>query len=816
MQKNAGIIGLLIAVFLPVQTLALQSLASLQTPTGTAVFRNHLHHRREPRMKTEARLFPEVFYGVSDILLAETTTPSGVSFQIPFEELGRQLADSLDLGSLSSINGSTGSVSEEATTLVMGSIGRDLLVFLSASVLVTTVANLVKITPILGYLVMGAILGPHGLDMFANTKADLELGDFGILFLLFSEGLEVSSSRLQKLANYLPLGLAQLSLTTGVLTAAILLGGPEFLERFLPLDAGLINIHNPVEAVILALAGTLSTSAFIFPVLKDCGWEEEESGQAATSILLLQDLAVAPLLVILPFLVGQDATDYTAIGFLTVKATFGFGSVVAIGSFLLRGLFRLVAQTRSTETFVALCLLVSAGMGTIAKSFGLTDTAGAFAAGVLLANTNYRAQIQADVLPFKGILLGIFFMVAGSNFDVELVQQEWPTIVTGAIALITLKAATIAAATRVPKWAEPNRLPVVDAIRIALLLSGGGEFAFVVLALAEKLDVLPKELGGLLTAIVLITMGVTPLLGDLAIAVSGPFTELEEDQPPEKVEVTTVARNSIVVCGHGEVGRALLRVLEDEATVLPSVLSASVCPCVVAFDTDPTLLDSIFMAGTRTVVLYGDGTNPEVIRSSGIPNPLAIFVAYEDFGREIAATSRLRRAFADTPIYARASKRKEATALEAAGATEVVVEFDELPRSAPDLLSGVWRGALDDTEYKTPEDLRVAAAGKTGLSLKVVDAIFGLFEAVDQDVNGLLSPNELTSMVRRTREGFIASDEEIEVMEEWLHKNIDLEYPIDKVEFCRLYIDAPAFMKDAFGVLDQKVSTDEASGQYEQ
>jgi Kef-type K+ transport system membrane component KefB len=772
-------------------------------------------------MRMRAMLFPEAFHGVSDILLsAETATAahsSFFSFQIPFQELGNKLADSLDLGSLSSMNGSGGDVSEEATTMVMGSIGRDLLVFLSASVLVTTVASTLKVTPILGYLVMGAILGPHGLDMFANTKADLELGDFGILFLLFSEGLEVSSTRLQKLANYLPLGLAQLSLTTGVLTAAILMGGPEFLERFLPLDAGLINIHNPVEAVILALAGTLSTSAFIFPVLKECGWEEEESGQAATSILLLQDLAVAPLLVLLPFLVGQDATDYTAIGFLTAKATFGFGSVVAIGSFLLRGLFRLVAQTRSTETFVALCLLVSAGMGAIAKSFGLTDTAGAFAAGVLLANTNYRAQIQADVLPFKGILLGIFFMVAGSNFDVELVEQEWPTIITGAVALITLKAATIAAATRVPRWAEPNRLPTVDAIRIALLLSGGGEFAFVVLALAEKLDVLPKELGGLLTAIVLITMGVTPLLGDLAIAVSRPFSvEEEENQQLEQVEATQVARNSIVVCGHGEVGRALLRVLEDEATVLPSKLAASECPCVVAFDTDPTLLDSIFMAGTRTVVLYGDGTNPEVIRSSGIPNPLAIFVAYEDFGRELAATSRLRRAFADTPIYARASKRKEATALEAAGATEIVVEFDELARSAPDLLSGVWRGALDDSDYETPEDLRVAAAGKTGLSLRVVDSIFGLFEAVDQDVNGLLSPKELTSMVRRTREGFIASDEEIEVMEDWLATNIDSAYPIDKVEFCRLYINAPDFMKDAFGVLDKKVSKDEAIGQYEQ
>jgi hypothetical protein len=215
------------------------------------------------------------------------------------------------------------------------------------------------------------------------------------------------------------------------------------------------------------------------------------------------------------------------------------------------------------------------------------------------------------------------------------------------------------------------------------------------------------------------------------------------------------------------------------------------------------------MASNRTVVLYGDGTNPEVIRSSGVSNPSAIFVAYEDYNREIAATSRLRSAFTTTPIYARASKRKEALALQDAGATEVVVEFDEMARSAPDLLSGAWRGPLDFTEFETPEDLRVAAAGETGLSLRVVDQIFGLFESVDQDVSGVLSPSELSSMFRKTRKGFIPSDEEIEEMEEWLNTNAGSSaYPIDKVEFCRLYINAPTTMKDAFGItLDKKVSS---------
>ena len=334
---------------------------------------------------------------------------------IPFEELSTQLSDALDIGAdflsdSDSLSNGYANIPEAETSIVLESVGQDLLLFLFSSVVVTLTSSALGTSPILGYLVAGALLGPHGLDVFSNAKADVELGDFGILFLLFSEGLEVSSQRLKKLSNYLPLGFAQISLTTGVITAAILLGAPQFLDRVLPLDEGFINIQNPTEAVVLALAGTLSTSAFIFPVLKERGWEGEDSGQAATSILLLQDLFVAPLLVVMPFVVGQGETDFAAIGFLTAKAAIGFGFVMYIGSFILQRLFGIVAKTRSTETFVALSLLVSVGMGSVAKELGLTDTAGAFAAGVLLANTNFRAQIQADVLPFKGLLLGIFFM----------------------------------------------------------------------------------------------------------------------------------------------------------------------------------------------------------------------------------------------------------------------------------------------------------------------------------------------------------------------------------------------------------------------
>lgn len=627
---------------------------------------------------------------------------------MPFEDLSRQLADALDVGAdfLSDSNGSPQSsglsIPEAETSLVLESIGRDLLLFLSASVVVTLAGSWLGISPILGYLLAGALLGPHGLDAFSNAKADLELGDFGIMFLLFSEGLEVSSSRLRKLSDYLPLGFAQISLTTGVITSAILLGAPQFLDRFLPLDEGFIDISNPTEAVVLALAGTLSTSAFVFPVLKERGWEGEDAGQAATSILLLQDLFVAPLLVVMPFVVGRGPTDFAAIGFLTAKAALGFGLVTYLGSLLLQRVYGVVARTRSTETFVALTLLVSVGMGTAAKGLGLTDTAGAFAAGVLLANTNFRAQIQADVLPFKGILLGIFFMDAGSLFDSDLVLAELPTVLTGAVTLILLKALTVGAATRVPRWLEPNRLEPRDGVRLALLLSGGGEFAFVVLALAEKLEVLPRDLGALLTAIVLITMAVTPLLGQAAALASEALVPYAVNGvASEAVEESQAARDAVVICGYGEIGKELAKELGAVCIVESDKIEGSNnnnLPQVVAFDTEPSLIDSILLPSSNVAVMFGDGENPDVVQSHGVSDPRAIFVAYEGHERAIAATARLRTSFVDAPIYARAQSRREALELKDAGATEVVVETDILPRSGPYLLNGISVKSIGEVE----------------------------------------------------------------------------------------------------------------------
>ena len=368
----------------------------------------------------------------------------------------------------------------ETEVSALNDIGRDLVVFLAASVFVTPVSQLLGITPVLGFLLTGALIGPYGLDIFSNTEADVELGDFGIVFLLFAEGLNLSGEKIRSLAAYFPLGGLQLLLSIVAIQCLFVFGGPYlFGSTSWGSDGGLLGLmrlddsllvpitQNPVEAFVLGAAGALSSSAFVLPALKAKGWEGRPDGTAALSVLLLQDLAVAPLLVVLPLLAGQGGNE--PLWVVAAKATLGFGGVIAIGRLVLRKVFQLVAETKSTNTFVALTLFVALGMGIAAEELGLSSSTGAFAAGVLLAGTNYRAQIQADIKPFEGILLGIFFMTAGASLDPGLCVEEWPTVLTGVVGLILIKAAAVFVG------AAGSSLSLADSARVSLLIAGGGE-----------------------------------------------------------------------------------------------------------------------------------------------------------------------------------------------------------------------------------------------------------------------------------------------------------------------------------------------------
>ena len=395
------------------------------------------------------------------------------------------ITDTIDVSSSVSLIADTADTIDVSSSVSLDALGRDLFTFLAASVIVVPISKQLGITPVLGFLALGCAIGPYGLELFSDSEADIELGDFGIVFLLFIEGLNLSSDRVQKLGSFFQLGLAQFLFSIGAFFFSTLLIGPQLLpavEAFIPLDDTLLRpiLSSPVEAFCIASAGALSSSAFVLPVLKQKGWEERADGTAALAILLLQDIAVAPLLVILPLVAGSGPQGGLELGILVAKGTFGFGAVLAAGSVVLRQIFSVVAATRSSETFVAAALLVAVGMGWAADALGLSTTTGAFAAGVLLAGSQYRAQIEADIKPFEGILLGVFFMTAGANLDPGLCLQEWPTLLTGIVAFIGVKAAIIFAAGEFALG-----LTRAESVRIGLLLAGGGEFAFVIFKLSE-------------------------------------------------------------------------------------------------------------------------------------------------------------------------------------------------------------------------------------------------------------------------------------------------------------------------------------------
>ena len=289
-------------------------------------------------------------------------------------------------------------------------VGHDLVLFLAAAVLVDPLAEILGVSSVLLYLLLGFVAGPYGLSLFVSgTEANSELGDFGILFLLFVEGLNLSPERLKALGSFFSLGATQLLLSVGIIFFGFFFGGPYLLPFIqdvrVPIDPAIFSLlEKPVIAFSIAAAGALSSSAFVLPILKEKKWERGADGIAALSILLLQDLAVAPLLVILPLIAdfdngsaGSAIQDPAGLGLLVGKATVGFGAVLALASVILRRIFQVVASYGSSQTFVAASLLVAVGMGIVADDLGLSATTGAFVAGVLLAESGYRAQIEADV-----------------------------------------------------------------------------------------------------------------------------------------------------------------------------------------------------------------------------------------------------------------------------------------------------------------------------------------------------------------------------------------------------------------------------------
>ncbi|KAL6758236.1 Sodium/hydrogen exchanger family-domain-containing protein [Haematococcus lacustris] len=580
-------------------------------------------------------------------------------------------------------------------------LGFDILTFLGSTVVVVPLFKKLKLSPVLGFLFSGVMLQQLGL---IRDPKDMEaLSELGVLFLLFEMGLELSLDRLKALAKYaFGLGTLQMIACTAIFSAfALPVGqglGTRILEALAHASPSLVSIRSVDEAVVIGGALSLSSSAFVLQLLNERGEMPTRVGSATLGILLLQDIAVVPFLVLLPVVVqlqnsgtgtdglaavaasGDASTLLALLGPTAMKTLASLGLLLLGGRLLLRRVFEVVAQSDNSETFVGLCLLTVAGAALATQSLGFSDTLGAFTAGVLLSESNFKTQVEADIRPFRGLLLGLFFVTTGSSVDMGVLRTNWQVILWILAGLITIKTGVIAA------LGPSFGLSRAESIRTGFILSQGGEFAFVLLSLAYSLNVLPENLNQVLIIVVVLSMALTPGLAELG-KVAG--TWVEENFAPPAAAPGAVAAGSlakplrsmgsmdddshkihspVVICGFGPHGQMLAALLDSPMASLKDDAVRN----YVAFDLDPIRVQVARAAGFN--VVYGDGSRPAVLKAAGIEQPQALAVCLTS--NKVAAhraVASLSQAYPTVPLYAMGADMRDAAELEEAGADKCII-----------------------------------------------------------------------------------------------------------------------------------------------
>jgi len=494
----------------------------------------------------------------------------------------------------------------------------DSLVFLGAAVVAVPIFKRLKLGSVLGYLFAGLVIGPHGAKFFKDPQSVLHFAELGVVLLLFVIGLELKPSRLWSMRrDIFGTGLAQVVLTAAALASA-----------------GLYLGFDLKVAIVAGLGLALSSTAFALQILAERGEMNTAHGQKAFSVLLFQDLAIVPLLILINLLSPISVTGGDGFALKVVIAVAAIAGLVLAGRYLLNPFFRILALAKAREIMTAAALLVVLGAAVLMEVSGLSMAMGAFLAGVMLAESSFRHQLEADIEPFRGILMGLFFMAVGMTVDLSLVLTEWLAVLIGVGVLVALKFVTIFLAVRAFKETTSS------AIRCALLLSQGGEFAFLLFTTAVSARVMDPAQASLLTAVVTISMALTPalvLLGDR-------MTRAEDVE--EMQETYDGAAGTVLVIGFGRFGQIAAQMLLAEG--MP----------VTIIDNDPNRIRTAGRFGFR--IYYGDGTQLSVLRAAGAGQARVIAVC----NRNRRATDKiLELCAADFPLaklYVRAYDRNHA------------------------------------------------------------------------------------------------------------------------------------------------------------
>ncbi|MCP5239667.1 MAG: cation:proton antiporter [Zoogloeaceae bacterium] len=519
------------------------------------------------------------------------------------------------------------------------------LLLLAASVFMVALFRGFNLPPVLGYLVVGATIGPHALDLMSEGGGASHLAEFGVVFLMFSIGLEFSLPRLFSMKRIVfGLGSAQV---LGTMVLVLLIG----------------KVAGLGWAGSFALGGivAMSSTAILSKLLTDRMELDSRHGREAIGVLLFQDIAVVPLLIVIPALSRPAGELAATLGIAGVKAIILLSVVLVFGQRWMRTWFTLVARRRSGELFMLNVLLITLGLAWLSESVGLSMALGAFLAGMLISETEYRYQVEEDIKPFRDVLLGLFFVTVGMFLDVGTIVVNFPAVLGMLLALLVLKFAVVAAASRA-FGATPG-----TAMRSGLWLCAGGEFGFVLISLIDGLNLLPPAVMQVTVASLVLSMLLAPLIVQVSDKLVMRFVASE--WLLRSMELTKVAAKSmstqghVIICGYGRSGQYMARFIEQENVDY------------VALDLDPERVREAAAAGDT--VVYGDAARRETLVAAGISRASAVLISFAEVEASLRVMHHVQTLRPEMPVVVRAADEADMEKLSQGGATEVVPEAFE-------------------------------------------------------------------------------------------------------------------------------------------
>ena len=573
------------------------------------------------------------------------------------------------------------------------------LLYLLAAVLGVVVCRSFKLPPMLGYLAVGVVIGPHALALAKNSDAVRHLGEFGVVFLMFVIGLEFNLPKLRSMHRHVfGLGLLQVALTIVLAT-----GGSLFLASLAP------TLWKMEWQTALALSGAIamSSTAIVVKLLSERLELASEHGKRVMGVLLFQDLAVVPLLVLIPALGSTPDKLFIALGIAALKAAVLLGLLLTGGQHLMRWWLTLVARRKSEELFVLNLLLVTLALAWLTELAGLSLALGAFVAGMLISETQYKHQVETDIRPFHDVLLGLFFISIGMMLDWREVAQHWVLVLVLLTLPVLFKLMLVAGLARL-LGATPG-----VSLRTGLYLAQAGEFGFVLLSLTSQNNLIPAGLMDPILASMVLSMLATPFI--IMYSNSIVMKLVSSEWLLQSLQMTTIASKSmnvskhVIICGYGRCGQNLGRILEREGIAY------------IALDLDPDRVRQAAAAGNS--VAFGDAVRPQALIAAGLGRASAVVVTYLDTASALKVLANTRAHAPKVPVIVRTVDDRDLERLKAGGATEVVPEAIEgslmlashalalvgvpLRRVIRvvqdqrdvryDLLRGYFRGADDDT-----------------------------------------------------------------------------------------------------------------------